>query len=84
MSGRNIKSITQLGGGIEKNTPNGFIAFIVVLFVIVIKVFIVMISYNIVVPRIMDSWGRDMTRFRPITFAESFFLVLLFNNLCGF
>lgn len=84
MSGRNIKGITQLGGGIEKSAPNGFIAFFIILAVIVIKVLIVMISYNVVVPSILDSWGNDMSRFRPITFYESFFLVLLFNNLCQF
>jgi hypothetical protein len=44
-------------------------------------VLLVMISYNIVVPRILESYSVDMQRFRTISFLESIFLVILFNNL---
>ncbi len=47
----------------------------------IIKVLLVMISYNIVGPRIMEKWGKDPDNFRPLSFVESIFIVILFNNL---
>jgi len=40
-----------------------------------------MISYNIVVPKLMEKWGKNPENFRPISFVESIFIVILFNNL---
>ena len=83
---------SQNGGGIMKKmsggvsvmpetSGNGFMLFLITLCLFLIKVLLVMISYNIVIPRILDSYSVDMQRFRKISFAESIFLVILFNNL---
>ena len=65
----------------EGTSGNGFMLFLITLCLFLIKVLLVMISYNIVVPRILESYSVDMQRFRTITFLESIFLVILFNNL---
>jgi hypothetical protein len=65
----------------EGSSGNGFMLFLITLCLFLIKVLLVMISYNIVVPRILESYSVDMNKFRPITFLESIFLVILFNNL---
>ena len=65
----------------EGSSGNGFMLFLITLCLFLIKVLLVMISYNIVIPRILDSYSVDMKRFRTITFLESIFLVILFNKL---
>ena len=65
----------------ESSSGNGFMLFLITLCLFLIKVLLVMISYNIVIPRILDSYSVDMKRFRTITFLETIFLVILFNNL---
>ena len=65
----------------EGSSGNGFMLFLITLCLFLIKVLLVMISYNIVIPRILDSYSVDMKRFRTITFLESIFLVILFNNV---
>lgn len=74
----------MMGGAVsaaEGSSGNGFMLFLITLCLFLIKVLLVMISYNIVVPRILESYSVDMQRFRAITFLESIFLVILFNNL---
>jgi hypothetical protein len=74
----------MMGGAaaaVEGSSGNGFMLFLITLCLFLIKVLLVMISYNIVVPRILESYSVDMQRFRPISFLESIFLVILFNNL---
>jgi len=83
---------SQNGGGIMKKmsggvsvmpetSGNSFMLFLITLCLFLIKVLLVMISYNIVMPRILDSYSVDMQRFRTISFVEAIFLVILFNNL---
>ncbi len=74
----------MMGGAVaaaERSSGNGFMLFLITLCLFLIKVLLVMISYNIVVPRILESYSVDMQRFRTISFLESIFLVILFNNL---
>ena len=76
----------KMSGGISimpetSGIGNSFMLFLITLCLFLIKVLLVMISYNIVIPRILDSYSVDMQRFRKISFAESIFLVILFNNL---
>jgi hypothetical protein len=76
--------IKKMAGGasvMPETSGNGFMLFLITLCLFLIKVLLVMISYNIVVPRILESHSVDMQRFRTITFVESIFLVILFNNL---
>jgi hypothetical protein len=71
------------GGAVamEGAYSNGFLFFIIALAMFFIKVLLVMISYNIVVPKLLESYGNDMTKFRQLNFLEGIFLVILFNNL---
>ena len=74
----------MMGGAVaaaEGSSGNGFMLFLITLCLFLIKVLLVMISYNIVVPRILESYSVDMQRFRTISFLETIFLVILFNNL---
>ena len=74
----------KMTGGVSimpESSGNGFMLFLITLCLFLIKVLLVMISYNIVIPRILDSYSVDMKRFRTITFLETIFLVILFNNL---
>jgi hypothetical protein len=74
----------MMGGAVaaaEGSGGNGFMLFLITLCLFLIKVLLVMISYNIVVPRILESYSVDMQRFRTISFLETIFLVILFNNL---
>jgi hypothetical protein len=72
----------MMGGAVDEGSGgNGIMLFLITLCLFLIKVLLVMISYNIVVPRILESYSVDMQRFRTITFLESIFLVILFNNL---
>jgi hypothetical protein len=71
------------GGAMDGSYSNGFLFFIIALSMFLIKVLLVMISYNIVVPRLLESYGNDMTKFRQLNFLEGIFLVILFNNLFG-
>jgi hypothetical protein len=68
-------------GAMDGSYNNGFLFFIIALAMFFIKVLLVMISYNIVVPRLLESYGNDMTKFRQLNFLEGIFLVILFNNL---
>ena len=70
-------------GSMDGAYSNGFLFFIIALAMFFIKVLLVMISYNIVVPKLLESYGNDLTKFRQLNFLEGIFLVILFNNLFG-
>ena len=81
-------NLNQKGGnnGMFSNDPfnSGTLFFITIIFLI-IKVLIVMICYNYIVPRLMISYNVDISKFRYLNFLESLILVILFNNLfCSF
>ena len=69
--------------GMDGSYSNGFLFFIIAVAMFIIKVLLVMISYNIVVPKLLESYGNDLTKFRQLNFLEGIFLVILFNNLFG-
>lgn len=79
--GNMMKKMAGGAAAVSESNGNGFMLFLITLCLFLIKVLLVMISYNIVVPRILESYSVDMQRFRTITFLESIFLVILFNNL---
>ena len=81
-------NLNQKGGsiGMFSNDPfnSGALFFITIIFLI-IKVLIVMICYNYIIPRLMVSYNMDISKFRYLNFLESLVLVILFNNLfCNF
>ena len=77
-----FKKLMTGGADVAKNTSgNGLMLFLITLSFFIIKILLVMISYNVVIPRILNTYSVDMRRWRQITFLESIFLVILFNNL---
>lgn len=78
----NVQKKTQQGGASTLDSGmSNMTLFFSMLLIFLIKVLLVMISYNIIVPKLMDKYRQDPSLFRPITFVESIFLVILFNNL---
>lgn len=80
------KSVKQQQNGGGKNVQpageyNNLSLFFTMLAIFIIKVLLVMISYNIVAPKVLEKWGRDPSKFRPLSFVECIFIVILFNNL---
>jgi len=76
------KKTSQQGGASTLDAGmSNMTLFFSMLLIFLIKVLLVMISYNIVVPKLMDKYRQDPAKFRPISFVESIFLVILFNNL---
>ncbi len=80
-NGGSTKMMKGGTGSIDGSYSNGFLFFIIALAMFFIKVLFVMISYNIVVPKLLESYGNDMTKYRQLNFLEGIFLVILFNNL---
>jgi len=80
-NGGSTKMMKGGAGAMDGPYSNGFLFFIIALAMFFIKVLLVMISYNIVVPKLLESYGNDLTKFRQLNFLEGIFLVILFNNL---
>lgn len=84
VNGFKVQNKKQSGGAVSvpaESNISGASLFFTMLAIFVIKVLLVMISYNIVVPKMMEKWGKDPEDFRPLSFVESVFIVILFNNL---
>ena len=64
-----------------KNTITVFILSILIL---LIRAYIVQISYNIIWPKFMNNVGGDKNQFEPISFYDSLLLVILFSFLFRF
>ena len=81
------KSLARsLSGGARSSSGmmNGvspFGLFVATLVLLLVKVFIVMICYNTLMPRLLMSYSVDMSNYRSLTFTESILLVVLFNSL---
>ena len=70
------RAVVTRGSGI-----NMLALFAVALLALMMRAFIVQITYNAVVPKLVENLGVDSTNFRPITFMESILLVILTQNL---
>jgi hypothetical protein len=51
------------------------------LFILILKTYIVQFSYNRVWPRLSENNGNTPDDFKPLSFYESFLLVVLFTFL---
>ena len=71
----------KMTGGAEVSQYSNLSLFFIMIGLFIIKVLLVMISYNIVVPRILEKWGKNPEDFRPLSFVECVFIIILFNNL---
>jgi len=81
----------MIGGGLkiqkmfknkDINTMGGLCLMIIL--VLLIKAYIVQITYNMMWPKIVSNSGGDTSRFTPLTFYESLMMVILFSFLFGF
>ena len=71
----------QKGGNNSLDTGSNILIFFISLLLLLIKSLLVMISYNYVIPRILNTYNVNLTKYRPIIFSEAILLVILFNNL---
>jgi hypothetical protein len=81
------KQSMQMSNGVK--TSSIFLLFLLAIFLLLIKGFIVYILYNYLVPEIIYSLSNKSKEdiendFKPISFIQSILLVILFNTLfCG-
>tara|TARA_B110000977_G_C10996331_1_gene462021 strand:- start:874 stop:1119 length:246 start_codon:yes stop_codon:yes gene_type:complete len=54
---------------------------IMVILILLIRSYIVQVTYNMMWPKIVKNTGGDDSQFRPITFYEAIMIVLLFSFL---
>jgi hypothetical protein len=71
----------------SNNQKNLLIYFIFIVFMLLLKGFIVYLSYNFVIPKILYSLSKNESfetiesNFKPISYSESLLLVILTNTL---
>lgn len=81
----------MIGGGLkiqkmfktgDKDTMIGL--FVMSIFILLLRTYIVQITYNMMWPKIVMNSGGDNSQFTPLTFYESLIMVILFSFLFGF
>jgi len=78
----------MIGGGLklqkvlkEPKLENIIQLSVMVLLVLLLRSYIVQVTYNMMWPKIVENTGGDTSKFRPITFYEAIMIVLLFSFL---
>lgn len=78
----------MIGGGLklqkvlkEPKLENIIDLSIMVLLILLLRSYIVQVTYNMMWPKIVENTGGDTSKFRPITFYEAIMIVLLFSFL---
>ena len=78
----------MIGGGLmlkkhykEPKLENIISLSIMVILILLIRSYIVQVTYNMMWPKIVKNTGGDDSQFRPITFYEAIMIVLLFSFL---
>ena len=81
----------MIGGGIklkkmikDEKLSSLFAVFFMILLVLLIKAYVVQLTYNIMWPKIVENSGGDTSRFKPLTFYEALLMVILFSFLFGY
>jgi len=79
------------GGGLklQKTMKNEslstlFGVFFMITLVLLVKAYVVQITYNMMWPKIVENSGGDTSRFKPLTLYESLMMVILFSFLFGY
>ena len=67
----------------DENTNTLFAIFFMIVLVLLIKAYVVQITYNMMWPKIVENSGGDTSRFKPLTFYEALLMVILFSFLFG-
>jgi hypothetical protein len=68
----------------DKNLSTLFTVFFMILLVLLIKAYVVQLTYNMMWPKIVENSGGDTSRFKPLTFYEALMMVILFSFLFGY
>ena len=68
----------------NENTTTLFAIFFMIILVLLIKAYVVQITYNMMWPKIVENSGGDTSRFKPLTFYEALMMVILFSFLFGY
>ena len=78
----------MIGGGLklqkvfkEPKFENIINLSVIVILVLLLRSYIVQVTYNMMWPKIVENTGGDTSKFRPITFYEAIMIVLLFSFL---
>ena len=78
----------MIGGGLklqkvfkEPKLENIINLSIMVILILLLRSYIVQVTYNMMWPKIVENTGGDASKFRPITFYEAIMIVLLFSFL---
>ena len=67
----------------DENITTLFAVFFMIVLVLLIKAYVVQITYNMMWPKIVENSGGDTSRFKPLTFYEALIMVILFSFLFG-
>lgn len=68
----------------DENTTTLFAVFFMIILVLLIKAYVVQLTYNMMWPKIVENSGGDTSRFKPLTFYEALLMVILFSFLFGY
>ena len=68
----------------NENINTLFAVFFMIILFLLIKAYVVQITYNIMWPKIVENSGGDTSRFKPLTFYEALLIVILFSFLFGY
>ena len=68
----------------DENIITLFTVFFMILLFLLIKAYVVQITYNMMWPKIVENSGGDTSRFKPLTFYEALIMVILFSFLFGY
>jgi hypothetical protein len=68
----------------NENTTTLFAVFFMIVLVLLIKAYVVQITYNMMWPKIVENSGGDTSRFKPLNFYEALMMVILFSFLFGY
>jgi len=81
----------MIGGGLKihkmfktGDTDTMISLFVMAIAVLLLRTYIVQITYNMMWPKVVMNSGGDTSRFTPLTFYESLIMVILFSFLFGF
>ena len=58
--------------------------FVMTILILLLRTYIVQITYNMMWPKVVMNSGGDNSQFTPLTLYESFILVILVSFLFGF
>ena len=78
----------MIGGGLklqkvfkEPKLENIINLSVMVILILLLRSYIVQVTYNMMWPKIVENTGGDTSKFRPISFYEAIMIVLLFSFL---